>query len=71
MRYKSVMGKAEAQFLEGEEKQRAIDAVIMNRYEETRNFDYNRAAVTRTAVVRLKVTEITAKENPLTGGADL
>jgi len=71
MRYKSVMGKAEAEFLEGEERQRAIDAVIMSRYEETRNFDYNRAAVARTAVVRLKVTEITAKENPLTGGADL
>lgn len=70
MRYESVMGKAEAVFLEGEEKQRAMDEVIMNRYEETRNFEYNRAAVARTAVVRLKVTEITAKANPLSGGAD-
>lgn len=70
MRYESVMGKAEAVFLEGEEKQRAMDEVIMNRYEETRNFEYNRAAVVRTAVVRLKVTEITAKANPLSGGAD-
>ena len=64
------MGKAEAVFLEGEEKQRAMDEVIMNRYEETRNFEYNRAAVARTAVVRLKVTEITAKANPLSGGGD-
>lgn len=70
MRYESVIGKAEAVFLEGEEKQRAMDEVIMNRYEETRNFEYNRAAVVRTAVVRLKVTEITAKANPLSGGAD-
>ncbi len=70
MRYESVMGKAEAVFLEGEEKQRAMDEVIMNRYEETRNFEYNRAAVARTAVVRLKVTEITAKANPLSGGGD-
>lgn len=70
MRYESVMGKAEAVFLEGEEKQRAMDEVIMNRYEETRNFEYNRAVVVRTAVVRLKVTEITAKANPLSGGAD-
>lgn len=29
MRYESVMGKAEAVFLEGEEKQRAMDEVIM------------------------------------------
>lgn len=71
MRYKSVMGKAEATFLDGEERQRAIDEVIMNRYEETRHFEYNHAAVKKTAVVRLKVTEITAKANPLSGGADL
>lgn len=70
MRYESVMGKSEAVFLEGEEKQRAMDEVIMNRYEETGNFEYNRAAVARTAVVRLKVTEITVKANPLSGGAD-
>lgn len=71
MRYQSVMGRAEAEFLEGEEKQRAIDAVIMARYEATRAFDYNRAAVARTAVIRLRVTEMTGKANPLSGGADL
>lgn len=43
MRYKSVMGKAKAVFLEGKEKQSAIDDIIMVRYDETRNFDYNRA----------------------------
>lgn len=66
MRYKSVMGKATAEFLEGKEKQSAIDDIIMARHDETKNFDYNRAAVSRTAVVRLEVKEITAKANPIT-----
>lgn len=63
MRYKSVMGKAAALFLEGEEKLRAIDDVLMARYEVTRDFEYDRAAVAHTAVIRLAVTEITAKVN--------
>ncbi len=71
MRYKSVMGKAQIQFLEDKEKEDAVDQIIMARYEQTRNFDYNRAALPRTAVVRLTVTEITAKANPLNGTADL
>lgn len=71
MRYKSVMGKATAEFLEEEEKQRAIDEIIMARHEETRNFEYDRNDVKRTAVVKLKVLEITAKWNPVRGGADL
>lgn len=71
MRYKSVMGKVDVEFLEGDEKQRAIDDVIMARYEETRNFEYNKNVVSRTAVAKLTVTEITAKENPVRGGADV
>ncbi len=71
MRYKSVMGKAKVEFLEGEQKQKAIDEVIMARYEETRNFDYNRDVVKRTAVGKLTVLEITAKANPVRGGADV
>lgn len=70
MRYKSVMGKCQVEFLEGEERQKAIDEVIMARYEATRNFDYNRDTVARTAVARLKVTELSAKVNPIRGGAD-
>lgn len=65
MRYKCVMGKAVAQFLDGEEKQKAIDDIIMARYEETRHFEYNQSAVRRTAVIRLVVTEMTAKVNPI------
>lgn len=71
MRYKSVMGKAKAEFLEGDEKQRAIDDIIMARHEETKNFEYNQKAVAKTAVVKLTVTEMTAKVNPIRGGADL
>lgn len=71
MRYKCVMGKATAHFLAGEEKQRAIDHVIMARKEETKHFEYNQAAVAKTAVIRLEVTEMTAKANPITDGADI
>ncbi len=70
MRYKCVMGTAEITFLEGEEKQNAIDHIIMNRYEQTRNFAYNKDRVAATAVARLTVTSLTAKVNPVRGGAD-
>ena len=71
MRYKSVMGKCKVEFLEDDEKQSAIDNVIMARYEETKSFDYNRETVKRTAVAKLTVIEITAKVNPVRGGADI
>ena len=67
MRYKSVMGTADISFLEGEEKQNAIDNIIMNRYKETRNFDYNRKMVAVTAVAKLTVIDLTAKVNPVGG----
>lgn len=63
MRYKSIMGTARADFLSGQEKQNAIDDILMKRYKETRTFDYNKGIVERTAVIRLKVLEITAKVN--------
>lgn len=71
MRYKSVMGKCKVEFLEDEAKQSAIDQIIMARYEETKNFDYNRETVKRTAVAKLTVIELTAKVNPIRGGADI
>ena len=71
MRYKSVMGKCKVTFLEGDEKQAAIDNIIMARYEATRDFDYNRDAVKRTAVAKLSVIEMTAKVNPVRSGADI
>lgn len=70
MRYKSVMGKAAITFLDGEEKQNAVDNIIMNRYAQTRNFEYNRATLARTAVAKLTVVELTAKVNPVRGSAN-
>lgn len=71
MRYKCVMGTATVNFLDGEEKQHAIDDIIMARYPETRNFVYNQATVARTAIAKLTVTSLTAKVNPIRGGADV
>ena len=70
MRYKCVMGTADITFLEGEEKQNVIDNIIMNRYKETRNFDYNRKMVAVTTVAKLIVIDLTAKVNPVGGEAD-
>ena len=70
MRYKSIMGTASITFLEGEEKQHAIDYIIMNRYDATRNFDYNKEMVAVTAVAKLAVIDLTAKANPIGGWAD-
>ncbi len=69
MRYKSVMGRARVSFLTGDERRWAVDNIIMARYPETRNFEYNRAVLEHTAVVT--VTELTAKSNPPNSGADL
>jgi len=51
------------QVLEGEDKKRAVDEVIMARHEETKHFTYNESALPRTAVLKLTVTEISAKAN--------
>lgn len=64
MRYQSVMGTADIAFLDDKEKQSAIDKILMQRYEETRNFAYNHEVVKRTAVIRLTVLDWTAKCNP-------
>ena len=69
MRYKSVMGKANIEFLEGDDKIKGLD-IIMNRDERTRDFEYNKAVVPRTAVIKLTVTEYAGKANPVGGNAD-
>ncbi len=71
MRYKSVMGQASVTFLEGAEKEAAVDSIIMTRRPETKNFNYNRSALSRTAVAKLTVTTLTAKANLPSSGADL
>lgn len=68
-RYKSVMGKAELEFLEGDDKLHGLD-VCLDKNESTKGYDYNKESLPRTAVVRLKVTELTAKHNKIRGNAD-
>ncbi len=70
-RYKSVMGTAKVTLLDGEEKVRAIEDIILGRYKATKGFDYNRSALPRTAVFRLDVIDMTAKANPIGGGPDV
>ena len=62
MRYRSVMGRARAEFLEGAEKKRAMD-LMMARDPLTRDFPYRPAALEHTAVVRLTVLEWEGKRN--------
>ena len=69
MRYKSLMGKAEIEFLTGQDKLHGIDR-IMKRDERTCDYEYNKASVDHTAVIRLKVTEYSGKINPVSGNAE-
>lgn len=61
-RYKCVMGKAEVSLLESEDMITGLQC-MMDRREDTRNFDWNRGSIPRVAVWRLRVTELSAKAN--------
>lgn len=61
-RYKCVMGKAKITLLEGEDVLLGLQC-MMDRREDTRSFEWNRDAVPRVAVWKLKVTELSAKAN--------
>ncbi len=62
MRYKSVMGTARITLLEGDDALRGI-LVQVERDPSTRGFDWNRSALPRTAVWRLDVLTLAAKQN--------
>ena len=64
MYYRSIMGTAKIRFLSDSEKQLALEQIFLNRYDETRNFDYHKTALERTAVAELTVLNWTAKSNP-------
>ena len=64
MRYKCVMGKCKVDFLEETEKQSAMD-IIMARNSKTKNFDYDREVLNRTAIAKLTVLMLSAKVNPV------
>lgn len=61
--YKSVMGTATVEILDGEAKKRAVDHFLMGRYDMTRNFEYGSTCMPRTALYKLKVLTISAKSN--------
>ena len=61
--------KASIDFLEGDEKLKGIE-IIMNRNDFTRDFEYNKEMVSRTAVIKLTVTEYTGKVNPISKMTD-
>lgn len=69
MRYKCIMGKAKITTLEGDEKLFALEKMV-NRYEETKNFDWNRSSLPHTLVCRLDVLELTCKINRSTSHAN-
>ncbi len=62
-RYASVMGRARASFLEGEQKRAAMERFLLGRYEETRGFPYRARSLDAAFVAALQVISLTAKEN--------
>lgn len=70
MRYESVMGTASIEFIPDAEKENIMQEKILSRCEEMKNFPWNKSALSRTAIVRLHVLELSCKVNPVKGGAD-
>ncbi len=70
MRYECVMGTAIVEFLEGPAKEKVMEDIILHRYESLRGFQYNKNLLNKTAIVKLSVLDLSAKVNPISGGAD-
>lgn len=70
MRYESVMGTAELEFISDKDKEWIMQEKILSRHEEMSKFPWSRDALPRTAIVRLCVKDLSAKSNPLSSGAD-
>ena len=68
-RYRCVMAKAKIRLLSGEELVRGLE-ICVNRYEECRGFEWNRAAIAHVAVWELELSGLTAKWNRKKSGAD-
>lgn len=70
MRYESVMGTADLEFIKDEDKEKVMQEKILSRHEEMSRFPWNRESLSRCAIVKISVNEITAKVNPMKGGVD-
>lgn len=64
-RYESVMGKATAEFIAEKDKEYIMQNKILTRTQEMKDFDWNRAGLNRCAIIKLSVTEISCKINPV------
>ena len=68
-RYRSVMAKARIRLLSGDELVEGME-ICVNRYQECRGFDWNRAALSHVAVWELELSSLSAKWNKIKGNAD-
>lgn len=62
--YQSVMGTAAVELLEGAEKIRALNEVLMQRWSVSRGMRCSEASISHTAAVKLTVLTISGKSNP-------
>ena len=62
--YRSVMGTARAEFLEGAEKVRVLNEVLMQRWPVSRGIRCGEESISHTAAVKLTVLSMTGKSNP-------
>ncbi|MCR5763487.1 MAG: pyridoxamine 5'-phosphate oxidase family protein [Treponema sp.] len=68
-RYRCVMGKARVRLLSGDELASAMETCV-SRYDECRDFNWNREALSHVAVWELELSAVTAKWNKIKGNAD-
>lgn len=70
-RYESVMGTVTVEEIPESEKEKIMEEKILTRWEEARNFPWNRDSLKRCGMFKLTVQTISGKVNPLKGGPDL
>ena len=61
--YQSVMGKGSIAFVDDTEKKAAALNLIMGQYSDKSDWEFPAAVLQRTGLIRLEVTELSAKEN--------
>jgi nitroimidazol reductase NimA-like FMN-containing flavoprotein (pyridoxamine 5'-phosphate oxidase superfamily) len=61
MKYKSVVGKGYAYFIEVSEKKKEALDIIVAKYSKNTNFEYSETSLNNLAVIRVEVKELTGK----------
>lgn len=70
-RYESVMGTADVEEIQLEDKEKIMQEKVLSRWEEASKFPWNKAALAHCGMFKIIVNSISAKANPLKGGPDL